>query len=190
MVGALLPRQAITWVVDALVVGAFMAAVGVRASLASPTATRAMAVTIGAWLCAYVVIWTTAGMLLLVGLLVYNAAWLVASQFGVALPIAAFTAPVPGYIAWPATVNGLYLIATFLVFSDTSLRFDRIAGRMTQGGASLAFDEFLYGRPEEPVLLNAEAESDNPPAEPRAENGDWPEPAAAQSRGDAVAPSA
>jgi hypothetical protein len=124
--------------------------------------------------------------------LIWNAAWVFAAQLGIAPPAAGFRAPMPAYVAWPLTMNSLYLLLTLLVFTDTRLRFDRIAGRMTQGGVAVAFDEFLYGRPEEPIPIEAEeltrVDAEGPTPEPPA--GDWPEAPTDQRRGDAVAPPA
>jgi ABC-type transport system involved in multi-copper enzyme maturation permease subunit len=141
---------------EVLVVGAFMAAVGVRTSLACNTATRAMAVTIGAWLGAYVASGLIAGLTLLLGVLMCNTAWILLSQVGLLQPLTALWLPLPGTIAWPVARNFPYLVATALVVADTRLRFDRIAGRMTGGAVAVAVDEMIYGRPEAPVPVQVE----------------------------------
>jgi ABC-type transport system involved in multi-copper enzyme maturation permease subunit len=151
--GAIEIRTAVTWALSVLFVGAFLAAVGVRTSLASPTATRAMSVTIGIWLGAYAAVTVGAALILLTGLLAWLAGTMALAQAGViAMPRGA--PPLPGYVAWPLAMNALYFLMTSLIVADTALRFDRIAGRMTQGGVSVIFDELLYGRPEEPVLID------------------------------------
>jgi ABC-type transport system involved in multi-copper enzyme maturation permease subunit len=184
--GAIQVRDAVTWACSIVFVGAFMAAVGVRTSLACATATRAMSLTIGTWLGAYVAVVVTAGVIILAGLFVCNAALIALAQIGVVPTVTALWIPLPAYIAWPLTMNALFLAATLLIVADTRLRFDRIAGRLTEGAASLAVDQFLYGRPEEPVLADA---GDDVPASP---DGGWrePEPANDQERGEAVAGSA
>ena len=181
--GALPARDAVRWGFDVLIVGAFMAAVGVRTSLACATATRAMSLTIGIWLGAYVVVWVTSGILILIGLLLCNAVWIAASQLGLVTPIAALWTPLPAYIAWPLARNTLYLLATFLIVADTRLRFDRIAGRMTEGAASVAFDNLVYGRPEAPALLEAGDGASGSPT------GEWPAASADQCREDPAVPS-
>lgn len=182
--GALPVRDAVRWGFEILIVGAFMAAVGVRTSLGCPTATRAMSLTIGIWLGSYVLAAVTSVILILIGLLLCNAVWIAASQLGLASPIAALWTPLPAYIAWPLARNTLYLLATFLIVTDTRLRFDRIAGRMTEGTASVAFDKLVYGRPEVPVPLEVGdgAASESP-------TGEWSAVPPDQRREDPAVPS-
>lgn len=153
---ALPTRVVLPWALNMVVIGAFMAAVGVRTSLNCATATRAMSLTIGIWLGAYVVAALAAFFLLAVGILLCNAGWVAASQAGIAPPLTTIWLPLPGYVAWPLATNSLFIIATLIIVTDTRLRFDRMAGRMTEGGVSGALDEMLYGRPEAPELLEAE----------------------------------
>jgi ABC-type transport system involved in multi-copper enzyme maturation permease subunit len=157
--GAIPVRDAVRWSAAVLFVGLFMAAVGVRTSLACQTAARAMSLTIGIWLGAFVVVSVAAFIALAVSVLVLNAAWLAAAQLGLAPPPPTFWAPLPMYVAWPLATNSVYLLATLLVVADTRLRFDRIAGRMTEGKLAVAFEELVYGRPEAPVPLE-EAEGE------------------------------
>ena len=91
ILGAVPVSLAVQWGVDVLIVGAFMAAVGVRTSLACATATRAMAVTLGIWLGSFVVVWV-AGFFLVAFLFLFgNALMLAMTQFGLtALPVAAW----------------------------------------------------------------------------------------------------
>ena len=175
-------HTAVRWACEVLIVGGFMAAVGVRLSLACQTATRAMSLTIGAWLVAYVAVTVASWLILAVGFMLCNAAWIVASSAGVAPAVTRLWIPVPWAIAYPVTTNGLYLLITLLIVADTRLRFDRIAGRMTQGRVAIAFEEFLYGRPTAPEFLDPEGDhQDLPPPE---------EPTSDQRREDAVAGSA
>jgi hypothetical protein len=146
----------VTRVAEVLTVGTFMAAVGVRTSLSSQTATKAMAVTVGVWLGAIVVVGVLSTLALLLGLLLCNVVWIALSYTGVVPPLTALWLPVSGFIAWPVARDGLYLLATVLVVADTRLRFDRIAGRITEGQLATALDALIYGRPEAPVPLAVE----------------------------------
>jgi ABC-type transport system involved in multi-copper enzyme maturation permease subunit len=126
---------------------AFMAAVGVRTSLSAPTATRAMATTIGVWLGAWVAFRFLAGILLGIGFLLVSISMQLATMgsFG----------PAPGTLrligyAWPVTVDAVYLLATISIVADTRLRFDRIAGRMTAGRMATAIDRLIHGKPADP----------------------------------------
>ena len=154
-VGGVPVKDAVRWGSEVLVVGAFMAAVGVRTSLACQTATRAMALTIGIWLGAYVLVSISALIALTSASLIGNALRMAAGQLGLASPQTTFWAPVSWNVAWPVANGGVYLVMTLLIVADTRLRFDRLAGRMTGGKAAVAFGEMLYGRPEEPVLLES-----------------------------------
>ncbi len=146
-VDALELRNAITWTGEVFVIGAFMAAVGVRASLTCQTATRAMALTMGIWLGAYVLVAFTSLMMVLIGLLLLNALRIAAAQVGLVVMQTGIWSPVPWPIAYPLARASSYLFITFLIVLDTGLRFDRLAGRMTEGKASLAFGELVHGRP-------------------------------------------
>lgn len=155
-----------------LVVSAFMSAVGVRASLAVSTATRAMSWTIGIWLGAKAAVAVVAGIILaVIGMMIYMT-WMAAVQFGTtAGPI---VPPIPMWLmqaSWPVTIDLIYVVVTLLVVSDTRLRFDRIAGRMTEGHMSVVLDRMLYGEPSEPVFIGGEAATDRfeEPAAPHAQ---------------------
>src|SRR5262245_52066810 len=134
----------VTLCADVLVIGAFMAAVGVRTSLACETATRAMAVTVGVWLGAFVVAAVLTFVALLLGTFLCNAAWIVLSWVGVLPPLTTIWFPMRWSVAWPLAKDSLYLLATVLIVADTRLRFDRIAGRMTEGSVAVAFDRMIY----------------------------------------------
>jgi hypothetical protein len=152
-VEAVMLRDAVRWGGEVLIVGAFMAAVGVRTSLACRTATRAMALTIGIWLGSVVFVGGAAFFLLVTGALVGNALRMAAGQLHLAPPQTTFWAPLPWFVAWPLARGMVYLLMTLLIVLDTRLRFDRLAGRMTEGTAALAFDEMIHGRPEAPVPI-------------------------------------
>ena len=54
---------------------------------------------------------------------------------------------------WPLTVDLVTLFFTVLVVVDTSLRFDRIAGRMAGGALATRVDAWVHGDAHLPVLL-------------------------------------
>ncbi|GAC1468300.1 MAG: hypothetical protein NVSMB9_10830 [Isosphaeraceae bacterium] len=145
-----------TWSSEVLLIGCFMAAVGVRTSLACGTATRAMSLTIGIWLGAYVAASFAAALFLAEVILLCNFAWILSSWLGVAPPFAGFWMPLSMKVAWPLSRGAIYLFATLLIVADTILRFDRIAGRMTAGQVALAFEELVHGRPTAPEFLEEE----------------------------------
>jgi hypothetical protein len=64
--------------------------------------------------------------------------------------------PISASVAWAILFNGIYLLVELLLISDTRLRFDRIAGRMTEGNTSIAFERMVYGEPNAPVFLDAD----------------------------------
>ncbi len=164
-------KDAASWAAEVVFVGAFMAAVGVRASLASATATRAMALTIGVWLGAWVSVRVLAFLVLATVTLVGNAIRMAAGELGLLPPQTAFWAPVAWAVAWPVSKGWVYLLATLLIVADSRLRFDWLAGRMTEGKAAVAFELLLHGRPEAPVLID---ERDDLFEDPLV---DWPAPA-------------
>ncbi len=63
------------------------------------------------------------------------------------------------------------LVLTILIVLDTSLRFDRIAGRMAGGAVAATIDEFLYGHNNAPVFMpskkktNQSADKEDVPAD-------------------------
>ncbi len=129
------------------VVGAFLAAMGVRTSLRSATATRAMAATVGIGLGAFalgkLVAWIACISVAACCLFV----WLGAVQFGLV-----DASSKPWFPMSFALGSDLIFFATFaswtgLVVAETRLRFDRVAGRMTDGEAAIAVDRFLHGLP-------------------------------------------
>jgi ABC-type transport system involved in multi-copper enzyme maturation permease subunit len=139
--------------VSAAAIAAFMAAVGVRTSLSAPTATRAMAITIGVWLVALVAIFV-------VGWLVTVAAFL-SVYLTISLATLGMGAPPPRWLmlffeyAWTVR-DAIYLGITLLLVLDTRLRFDRIAGRMTGGRVATAVDTLIHGTPHDPWRAGGE----------------------------------
>jgi ABC-type Na+ efflux pump permease subunit len=145
---ALPNEQYVRWVVGTIVVSAYMAAVGVRTSLAVPTATRAMALTIGIWLGSWVAAYVLASILsVALMLLMLFVSWMTVGD-------ASLT---PAWLGsfltwcWPISLYSLFVLATAVVMADTRFRFDRIAGRITEGRFEKAVDELVHGRPISPI---------------------------------------
>ena len=139
-----------------LVEGAFMAAVGVRTSLQCNSATRAMSITIGIWLAAFVALGVGAAIIMVTVVLMCNSVLIVGSQLGIAPPPTALWFPLSGPVAWPLAIHSLYLGVTLALIADTRLRFDRLAGRITEGELSIAVDKFIHGQAKS--IEEAEAE--------------------------------
>jgi ABC-type transport system involved in multi-copper enzyme maturation permease subunit len=152
-------------------VGALMAAAGVRVSLAAPTATRAMAITIGIWMTARITAYIAAMILISVLFLALMALHEAAFRMGlVATPGWGAVGPGPFRNFWMAMqlcVLVLYAVATALLVAEAWLRFDRIAGRMAGGGVQVAVDRLVHGMPMEPVALGPFP--DKPEASPELE---------------------
>ena len=121
-----------------------------------------MSITIGVWLAAIPLTWVTALFLISVTLLLGNALMVIGSQIGVIPPLTGMWIP-PWSVAWPIMVDLQYLAATVAIVADTSLRFDRIAGRMTEGEVAIAFSDLIYGRPLAPVYVGPTGEAIAPP---------------------------
>jgi ABC-type Na+ efflux pump permease subunit len=156
VVGAVTPGEALGWLAHNAVAGAFMAAVGVRCSLALPTATRAMTWTIGAWLASMVIVPFLAGTILAVaGLLymafIYSTFWLNPSGASAVFPGSFRFLPV----AWPIVNDVVTALLTVLIVVEARLRFDRLAGRMAGGAVDQAVDAMIHGAPGRPVRLDA-----------------------------------
>ncbi len=143
------------WIAGVFTGGTFMAAMGVRSSLAMPSATRAMASVIFRWLVVQIIVAFLALSIILLVLAICFTLWLSAVRFGLVPPNMAPTAffPMSWDLAWPLCTNTVLLLITILVVADTRLRFDRIAGRMTGGAVASSVDAFLYGHSLQPVFL-------------------------------------
>lgn len=165
---------------EVLIGGAFMAAVGVRASLASRTATRAMGITSGAWLTGRAAAYAAALLITLLAGLILFLVYLWAAAMGLVDPNATTSSGVAvpailGFRRWAPLsfdhtlrlfARALYAVATLAIVAETGLRFDRLAGRMAGGTVAVAVDEFLHGPPlVAPGRLPAAADP-VPPAEP------------------------
>jgi hypothetical protein len=160
---------------EVFLVGAFMAAAGVRASLASRTATRAMGITSGTWLAGRAAVAVAATLMTLLGGLILFLVWLWAAAIGLVnpnattpggVPVPAILgrwAPISFYTGWRLSSLVLYAAATLAIVAETGLRFDRLAGRMAGGTVAVAVDEFLHGSPIVQILPSQPAP---PPIDP------------------------
>jgi len=155
MLGAVSGGDYAEWLAALFTGGTFMAAMGVRSSLAMPSATRAMASVIFRWLVVQVVVAFVALSIILFGMTICFSLWVSAIRLGLIAPNASPTIFIPmGWgVAWPLTTNIILLLITILVVADTRLRFDRIAGRMAGGAVASSVDAFLYGHSLQPVFL-------------------------------------
>ncbi len=157
MLGAVHGGAYARWLTGIFTGGTFMAAMGVRCSLAMPSATRAMASVIFRWLVAQVVVGVLA---LSINLLIVGfclSLFMAASELGWIPPNSPPTTffPMSWSLGWTITSNIVLFLITILVVVDTGLRFDRIAGRMAGGKLQSRVDEFLYGHALQPVFLPA-----------------------------------
>jgi hypothetical protein len=64
--------------------------------------------------------------------------------------------PMSFSLAWTLSTNAVTLLIALLIVIDTRLRFDRIAGRMTEGKIAIALDGFIHAQGMGPVLLNGQ----------------------------------
>jgi ABC-type transport system involved in multi-copper enzyme maturation permease subunit len=152
--GAIDVETYIERLVGLFVVGVFMAALGVRVSLEASTATRAMALTIMLGLAACVSVCVAAALIFGSVFVLWMSFQLFLGRVGLA-GVPPFP-PISASVAWAILFNGIYLLVELLLISDTRLRFDRIAGRMTEGNTSIAFERMVYGEPNAPVFLDAD----------------------------------
>ena len=153
VVGAVSTLDYVTWIAANATAGVLMAAVGVRCSLSLPTATKAMTWTIGLWIASVVVVAFLAISLIAVVCLIFIAGWMIAVQYGFVLINTAPWFPMTLAHAWPLTVDLVTLSITFFIVLDTSLRFDRIAGRMAGGAVAATVDNWLHASTLQPVFL-------------------------------------
>jgi ABC-type transport system involved in multi-copper enzyme maturation permease subunit len=151
--GAVGPRDYVSWIAANATAGALMAAIGVRCSLSLPTATKAMTWTIGLWVGSSAVVAFLAISVISIGCLFFIALYMMAVQYGFVSIRTPPWFPMPFGIAWPISFDLITLLVMFLIVLDTSLRFDRIAGRMAGGAVATSVDKFLHGHTLEPVFL-------------------------------------
>jgi ABC-type transport system involved in multi-copper enzyme maturation permease subunit len=143
----------VEWIAANMTAGALMAAVGVRCSLSLPTATKAMTWTIGLWIAASAVIAFLAISIIAIVCLICIAIWMLAVQYGFVMINSAPWFPMRFAVAWPLAVDLVTVFVTGLIVIDTSLRFDRIAGRMAGGAVATGVDKWLHGHTLQPVFL-------------------------------------
>jgi hypothetical protein len=143
--GAMPPVEYASRVIGTVLGAWFMAAVGLRASLACATATRAMAVTIGIWLGALVAVTIISGILsgVIMIVLASMAAFADGATMLTAMRWVVSVMPVVGIF----TSNVPYLVFTLILVSHIRLQFDRLAGRRAGGRLAVAADRFLHGPP-------------------------------------------
>lgn len=149
-------------IVSLVVVGTFMSAIGVRTSLRSATATKAMGITIGFWLGALILAYTVAGILCGVVALLCVIGWLFAIQAGLTTFSSPPWFPMTFRLGIDLMVYTQYIAGILFVIAETRLRFDRVAGRMTEGKAAVAIDRLIHGIPMAPVLLDPKPKTEEP----------------------------
>jgi hypothetical protein len=130
MVGAMEVRQYVQLLAGMLVIGGFMAAVGVLASVSSKTATGAMTVVIGAWLVAAAVTSVAALFVVAIGTAALMMLWLLGSWY---LDYST-TGTGPSFwfsfeTAYATVRYSLYLALAVIIASHCRHQFDRLAGR-------------------------------------------------------------
>jgi len=140
---------------ETLICGAFMAAVGVRASLAFSTATRSMAVAVGIWLGALAVIAALSATIVMVSWMIILIAWWTATGDPSLAGLARF--PISFQTGFQVVQLALYALLATLVVIECRLRFDRIAGRMAGGALEVAVDRAFHGLPTAPVMIDPTA---------------------------------
>jgi ABC-type transport system involved in multi-copper enzyme maturation permease subunit len=156
------------WIIGTLTAGALMAAVGVRSSLATSTATRAMTWTIGWWLVWSGSVAILAAMIIFFGMMVCLAVWLYLVQLGLVLPSGGPWFPMTAEVAWDLATNAVIVLITIAVVAETGLRFDRLAGRIAGGAVASKVDEWLHGHPLQPVWIpSGDGVAGAKPAQPR-----------------------
>jgi ABC-type transport system involved in multi-copper enzyme maturation permease subunit len=145
----------IEWIAANITGCVLMAAVGVRCSLSLPTATKAMTWTISLWIGAAAVVGFLAISVIALGFLICVAIWMYAVQNGLVMFNSTPWLPMRFAVAWPLSADIMTVLVTFLIVLDTSLRFDRIAGRMAGGAVGVRVDKWLHGHTLQPVFIPA-----------------------------------
>ena len=153
VVGAVSVGEYFSWIAANATAGVLMAALGVRCSLSLPTATKAMTWTIGLWMASVGVVAFIALSMIALVCLIFVAIWMMEVQYGFVLITSRPWFPMRFAVGWPLSVDLVTLVITFLIVLDTSLRFDRIAGRMAGGAVASTVDRWLHGHTLQPVFL-------------------------------------
>jgi hypothetical protein len=160
--GAVTPGEALAWLARNATSGAFMAAVGVRASLALPTATRAMTWTIGSWLASLVIVPFLSGTILAVGAMAYLAFSIFTLWLSPSAPAAFIGRAGLLSALWPIVNDVVTAFIAVMIVAETRFRFDRLAGRMAGGPVEAAVDAMIHGAPGRPVRLGAGSSPSRP----------------------------
>ena len=119
-VGAVSIPLYITWLVGNLMMGAFMAAVGVRCSLSLPTATKSMSWTIAIWLGMWPVLAFVAISIIGLVVLTCTAAFGLLTSYGFLSAGTKPWFPMSFSMGWTIMTNLTTLLFTILIASDTS----------------------------------------------------------------------
>ncbi len=136
------------WTLGLCAVGSFTAALGMRASLGSTTATRASGVVIAGWvgamfavpIVAAVVMAITAAVVMTVA---FVSEW-VAQGLGVTgTPSGMTVVRVVIFWGWPTLTNGIFILLALAILADTRLRFDALAGRVAGEGAGGLISRYM-----------------------------------------------
>lgn len=152
--GAMDVREYLTSLAMTASVGAFLAAVGVRTSLATSTATRSMSVTIGVWMAAGIAIYVISWLLAAVIALFWLFCWWMAVRIQLLPANAGVWSPLSIADLQVVLAVLLYIQITLMLASESRLRFDRIAGRMAGGEMQVAVDQMLHGQAMAPVHIS------------------------------------
>jgi hypothetical protein len=160
--GGMFWREYLEDLIGLALLAPFLAAIGVRTSLQSPTATKSMGLTMGLGLAGFLgalfVAWAICTVVFLVVVLV----WLAQIYFGLATFNVPPRFPMSFRLGTEIVLSSELIVATILLISETRVRFDRVAGRMTGGKTALAIDEILHGRPMAPVRLEGRSQPIKP----------------------------
>jgi ABC-type transport system involved in multi-copper enzyme maturation permease subunit len=143
-------------------IGPFMAAIGVRTSLKSATATKSMGVTMGLWFGAWITALFAALIVCLVVVMLSIFVWMVEVYIGSSTFNTPPRFPMSFRLGMDLVFYGEFIAATLFLIAETRLRFDRVAGRMTEGAAALAIDRLIHGTPMAPVLLDGQSKATIP----------------------------
>jgi ABC-type transport system involved in multi-copper enzyme maturation permease subunit len=135
MGGTLAPDELASLLGLLLCAGAFMAAVGVAVSLRMTNPTRGMATTIGLWMLSAIGTAVLAGLIALVASLLISMLWMSFQLTSNGANMTA-TAWMPNFgeiiaVAYVVLRLAIYLILTVAIAATVTLRFDRLAGRMS-----------------------------------------------------------
>lgn len=164
-IGGMFWPEYVEQIIGMAVIGTFMSAIGVRTSLRSATATKAMGVTVGIWFGAWILAYAIAAIVCTIVVMACVIGWLFAVQAGLVVLNGRPWFPMSFRLGMDLVFYAQFILGVFLVVAETRLRFDRVAGRMTGGKAAVAIDRLIHGVPMAPVYLDgkpkvAEAELD------------------------------